>query len=105
MRLDRGFRWLNKDQRRSLRKVLQDAMESNLTNQKSIWKSKDKKTIVEIFPTRTIRLETGVFCRNYVQVVKSSNEARSAGLLCRNKDKQWKIPKREKIKNLGFKFF
>ena len=105
MRLDRGLRWLNKDQRRSLRKVLQDTMESNLTNQKSIWKSKDKKTIVEIYPTRTTKLETGVFCRNYVQVVKSSNEARSAGLLCRNKDKQWKIPKREKIKNLGFKFF
>jgi surface antigen len=105
MRLDRGLRWLNKDQRRSLRKVLQDTMESNLTNQKSIWKSKDKKTIVEIYSTRTIRLETGVFCRNYIQVEKSSNEARSAGLLCRNKDKQWKIPKREKIKNLGFKFF
>lgn len=104
MRLDRGLRWLSKDQRRSLKKVLQDTMESNLTNQKSIWKSKDKKTIVEIYPTRTTRLETGVFCRNYVQVV-SSNEARSVGLLCRNNDKQWKIPKRERVQNLGFKFF
>ena len=105
MRLERGVRWLSKKQRRSLRKVLQDTMESNLTNQKSIWKSKDKKTIVEIYPTRTTKLETGVFCRNYVQIIKSNNEARSAGLLCRNKDKKWKIPKREKVKNLGFKFF
>ena len=105
MRLERGVRWLSKKQRRSLRKVLQDTMESNLTNQKSIWKSKDKKTIVEIYPTRTTKLETGVFCRNYVQVIKSNNEARSVGLLCRNKDKKWKIPKREKVKNLGFKFF
>ena len=105
MRLDRGVRWLSKEQRRSLRKVLQDTMESNLTSQKSIWKSKDKKTIVEIYPTRTIKLETGVFCRNYVQVIKSNNEARSAGLLCRNKDKKWRTPKREKVKNLEFKFF
>jgi surface antigen len=105
MRLERGVRWLSKKQRRSLRKVLQDTMESNLTNQKSIWKSKDKKTIVEIYPTRTTKLETGVFCRNYVQIIKSNNEARSAGLLCRNKDKKWKIPKREKVKNLGFNFF
>jgi surface antigen len=105
MRLDRGVRWLSKEQRRSLRKVLQDTMENNLTSQKSIWKSKDKKTIVEIYPTRTIKLETGVFCRNYVQVIKSNNEARSAGLLCRNKDKKWRTPKREKVKNLEFKFF
>ena len=105
MRLDRGVRWLSKEQRRSLRKVLQDTMESNLTSQKSIWKSKDKKTIVEIYPTRTTKLETGVFCRNYVQVIKSNNEAKSAGLLCRNKDKKWRTPKREKVKNLEFKFF
>jgi|LWDU01.1.fsa_nt_gi hypothetical protein len=105
MRLDRGLRWLSKKQRKGLRKILHNTMESNLTNQKSIWKSKDKKTIVEIYPTRTTKLETGIFCRNYVQIIKSNNKRMSVGLLCRSKDKKWKTPKREKVKNLGFKLF
>jgi len=105
MSLNRGTRWLGKNERKRIRKALQSTMENNQSNQRYIWKSKDKKTIVEMYPTRTTKLKTGVFCRNYIQIIKSDKKSVSAGLLCRGKDKKWKTPKREKVKNLGFKFF
>ncbi|MBC8493173.1 MAG: hypothetical protein ISR74_05670 [Candidatus Thioglobus sp.] len=105
MRLNRGMRWLSKNERKSLRASLQNVMENNQTGQKNTWQSKDGKTIVESYPTKTMKLDTGTFCRNYVQIIKKDGISQSAGLLCRNSDKKWATPKREKVKKLGFKGF
>lgn len=106
MRLVRGTRWLSRNERKSLKVSLQNVMENNQTGQKNTWQSRDGKTIVESHPTKTMKLETGAFCRNYVQVIKKAGKtSQSAGLLCRDNSKQWKSPKREKVAKLGFKGF
>ncbi len=107
MRLTRGARWLGKNERKSLRVSLQNVMENNQTGQKNIWQSKDGKTTVESYPTKTMKLETGAYCRNYIQVIERAGKATqsAAGLLCRDNAKKWKSPKREKVVNLGFKGF
>jgi surface antigen len=54
-----------------------------------------------------MKLDTGAFCRNYIQVIKRDGSVQSvgAGLLCRNDEKKWTSPKCEKVKKLGFKSF
>lgn len=104
MNLTRGVRWLSKNERKSLKNSLQNVMENNKTGQQNTWKSIDGKTVVKSYPTNTMKLKTGVFCRNYIQVIETDKVSRSAGLLCRN-NKKWTTPKREKVSKLGFKGF
>jgi surface antigen len=90
--ITRGLDWLNDNEKQYLKVILQSAMESNQKGQKTIWKSSDGNTTVEFYPTKTMQQESGLFCRNYVQTIKTETTSQAAGILCRVGEKKWEAP-------------
>jgi len=92
LNITRGMSWLADNEREYLKVILQSTLENNQKGQKTIWQSSDGKTVVELYPTKTIQQDSGVFCRNYIQIIKTDKTTREVGLLCRVGDKQWEVP-------------
>ena len=91
--IQRGMKWLSSKEKKSLYKARRRAMENTNTGDHKKWVSKDKKTIVKIYPSKKLTMDNGVLCRNYKEVIKHDDiQQVAAGLLCRESKNKWKQP-------------
>lgn len=85
---------LEKADQLSAQKSTYQALEYNRVGQASSWNNTDtsKQTYGNAMPTRTYRLSSGQYCREYQQDITVGGQLQRAyGTACRQRDGSWKI--------------
>lgn len=86
-----GFFLSSKDES-AIQKALMQSLEKELSGTRVAWTNPDTGHGGEIVPIRTFRLETGQYCREFVDVRNvSGNTYDQRGVACRRADGIWKV--------------
>ena len=73
----------------------QETMENHLSGTGVHWEAPEAQIRLELTPTKTLKLESGRYCRNYrLKLWEGGEERQGAGLVCRDEPGRWRIPRR-----------
>ncbi len=85
---------LGKRSQRRFRKYFQKVLDSVPSGTTKSWWSRASDTRIHLTPTKSLKFESGHYCRNYlVRISHKGLLRRGAGLVCRDKAGRWRIPK------------
>jgi surface antigen len=78
---------------RKARQNRQAALEKLVHNRSRFWSDSASGSKGETTPIRTYKTGNGVYCREFVEAVETSNAARRVAVdtACRDRDGQWKL--------------
>jgi len=81
--------------KKAYRDFFQEIMETRPSGQRARWDDPDSSLHVDITPIKTLRLQENTYCRNYrMNLQTASGTRQGAGMVCRNEDGDWRIPRR-----------
>jgi surface antigen len=70
--------------------AFQDALETFPSNETKRWKSPDGSASGFVTPLRTFRIETGHYCREFLETVSTDQGLISSqGIACRTREGRW----------------
>lgn len=86
---------LSKGSQRLYRQHFQNTMEMKASGTTTSWWSRRTDTRIHTTPTSTRKIGADLYCRNYLVRIQSKELLRSgAGLVCRDKNGKWRIPRK-----------
>lgn len=77
------------------RQFFQEIMEKRPSGKRVRWEVTEKGLLIDVTPTRTLRLEDNTYCRNYRMKLRMVDGIRQgAGMVCRDERGRWRVPRR-----------
>lgn len=78
--------------------IFQQALEEKLSGVTQRWRPADHDLSGSVTPVATFRLQSGTYCRQYIQQVNWANEENIFyGPACRTPTGEWEIPRRRTV--------